>query len=230
MFQSGGDLIRRALVAHARKRKSNMYRCPVNCGGTRCDWPLAGRSGHAAWPATPLQIPVVESKRALLGQGSTALARSQSPGAGFAGYQPASTRIKRRRLNPKAKAGSVRLRRPVRRILFVSTWEYLKDQVLLDKARFHSCIEFSNASCPEVSALMKIVEEARQNQGKALLAHLNRSINQLAHACSAARADMDRTAGPRAGASAARSHRRRGREQGSRTTVWKHMSLRMCSF
>ena len=61
----------------------------------------------------------------------------------------------------------------------VSTWEYLKDQVLLDKARFRSCIEFSNASCPEVSALMKIVEEARLNQGKALLAHLNRSINLM---------------------------------------------------
>ena len=54
----------------------------------------------------------------------------------------------------------------------VSIWESLKDQVRLDKARFHTCIEFSNASCPEVSALMKIVEEARLNQGKALLAHL----------------------------------------------------------
>jgi hypothetical protein len=61
----------------------------------------------------------------------------------------------------------------------VSTWEYLKDQVLLDKARFHSCIEFSNASCPELSALMKIVEEARQNQGKALLGHLGISINLM---------------------------------------------------
>jgi len=30
----------------------------------------------------------------------------------------------------------------------VGTWEYLKNQVLLDKARFHSCIEFSNAPCP----------------------------------------------------------------------------------
>ena len=26
-------------------------------------------------------------------------------------------------------------------------WESLRDQVLLDKAHFHSCIEFSNASC-----------------------------------------------------------------------------------
>jgi predicted transglutaminase-like cysteine proteinase len=58
-------------------------------------------------------------------------------------------------------------------------WESLRDQVLLDKAHFHSCIESSNTPCPEVSTLMKIVEEARQNQGKALLGHLNRSINLM---------------------------------------------------
>jgi predicted transglutaminase-like cysteine proteinase len=58
-------------------------------------------------------------------------------------------------------------------------WESLRDKVLLDKAHFHSCIEFSNTPCPEVSTLMKIVEEARQNQGKALLGHLNRSINLM---------------------------------------------------
>jgi predicted transglutaminase-like cysteine proteinase len=61
----------------------------------------------------------------------------------------------------------------------VEIWEFLRDQVLLDKAHFHSCIEQSNNSCPEVSALMKVVEEARQNQGKALLGHLNRSINLM---------------------------------------------------
>jgi predicted transglutaminase-like cysteine proteinase len=61
----------------------------------------------------------------------------------------------------------------------VEIWEFLRDQVLLDKAHFHSCIEQSNSSCAEVSALMKIVEEARQNQGKALLGHLNRSINLM---------------------------------------------------
>jgi len=58
-------------------------------------------------------------------------------------------------------------------------WESLRDQVLLDRAHFHFCIEFSNTPCPEVSTLMKIVDEARQNQGKALLGHLNRSINLL---------------------------------------------------
>ena len=56
-------------------------------------------------------------------------------------------------------------------------WESLRDQVLLDRAHFHHCIESNNESnntdCASVSTLMKIVEEARQNQGKALLGHLN---------------------------------------------------------
>jgi predicted transglutaminase-like cysteine proteinase len=60
-----------------------------------------------------------------------------------------------------------------------AVWESLRDKVLLDKAHFHSCIELGNNSCPEVSTLMQIVDEARQNQGKALLGHLNRSINLM---------------------------------------------------
>src|ERR1700737_3404106 len=64
-------------------------------------------------------------------------------------------------------------------------WESLREQVLLDKAHFNSCIELITAPCPEVSTLMKIVEEARQNQGKALLGHLNRSINLMIKAAPA---------------------------------------------
>jgi predicted transglutaminase-like cysteine proteinase len=62
-------------------------------------------------------------------------------------------------------------------------WESLRDQVLLDRAHFHLCIESNNETnttdCAAVSTLTKIVEEARQNQGKALLGHLNRSINLM---------------------------------------------------
>ena len=58
--------------------------------------------------------------------------------------------------------------------------------MLLDKAHFHACVESNNESnntdCAAASTLMKIVEEARQNQGKALLGHLNRSINLLINA------------------------------------------------
>jgi predicted transglutaminase-like cysteine proteinase len=62
----------------------------------------------------------------------------------------------------------------------VEIWETLRDKVLLDKAHFHSCIESgSNTDCDSVSMLMKIVEEARQYQGKAVLGHLNRSINLM---------------------------------------------------
>jgi predicted transglutaminase-like cysteine proteinase len=58
-------------------------------------------------------------------------------------------------------------------------WKTLRDEVLLDKAHFHACIEASNESCPGVLTLMKIVDEAHQYQGIALLGHLNRSINLL---------------------------------------------------
>ena len=40
-------------------------------------------------------------------------------------------------------------------------WEFLRDQVLLDRAHFHHCIESNNKSnntdCASVSTLMKIV-------------------------------------------------------------------------
>jgi len=61
----------------------------------------------------------------------------------------------------------------------VAIWEFLRDQVLIDMRHIQSCVEFGNTSCQSVSTLMKIVEEARQNQGKALLGHLNRSINLM---------------------------------------------------
>jgi predicted transglutaminase-like cysteine proteinase len=61
----------------------------------------------------------------------------------------------------------------------VAIWEFLRDQLLLDKLHTQFCVEHSNTPCPEVSTLMKIVEEARQYQGKALLGHLNISINLM---------------------------------------------------
>jgi predicted transglutaminase-like cysteine proteinase len=59
----------------------------------------------------------------------------------------------------------------------VGIWETLRDKVLDDKLRIQSCGELSNESCPEVVKLMNIVAEARQNEGRALVGHLNRSIN-----------------------------------------------------
>lgn len=58
-------------------------------------------------------------------------------------------------------------------------WQFLRDQVTLDRTKIQSCVEQGNSSCPEVAALMKIVQQAQQNQGRALLGHLNRSINLM---------------------------------------------------
>src|SRR5262249_8192303 len=58
-------------------------------------------------------------------------------------------------------------------------WELLRNEVVLDKVQARLCRDSSDIACAGVSALVKIVEEARQNQGKALLGHLNRSINLL---------------------------------------------------
>jgi predicted transglutaminase-like cysteine proteinase len=59
----------------------------------------------------------------------------------------------------------------------VRIWETLRDKVLDDKLRIQSCDELGNESCPEVFKLMNMVAEARQNEGRALIGHLNRSIN-----------------------------------------------------
>src|SRR5437660_10534244 len=61
----------------------------------------------------------------------------------------------------------------------VAIWKYLRDQVLHDKLRIQYCVEFSKEPCAAVSKLMKVVEEAHENEGKALLGHLNRSINLM---------------------------------------------------
>ena len=58
-------------------------------------------------------------------------------------------------------------------------WEFLRSEMVLDNLEARFCLNSSGIPCPGVSTLVKIVEEARQNQGKALLGHLNRSINLL---------------------------------------------------
>ncbi len=61
------------------------------------------------------------------------------------------------------------------------TWRVLREQLYLDNLRISACVEFSKVACPPVSKLLEVVEEARQQQGKALLGHLNRSINLTIH-------------------------------------------------
>ena len=53
-------------------------------------------------------------------------------------------------------------------------WKSVRQQLLNERLQIAFCIE-----CPEVAELRSIVKEARQNEGKALLGHLNRSINLM---------------------------------------------------
>ena len=58
-------------------------------------------------------------------------------------------------------------------------WRDLRDRLYHDDLRIAACVEFSKAACPPVAKLFDVVEEARHQVGKALLAHLNRTINLM---------------------------------------------------
>src|SRR4029077_17905547 len=67
----------------------------------------------------------------------------------------------------------------IRTLLSLEYGNPLETKCCSIRLTFTLALSLSTAPCPEVSTLMKIVEEARQNQGKALLGHLNRSINLM---------------------------------------------------
>ena len=58
-------------------------------------------------------------------------------------------------------------------------WDSLRDQMKLEKAYFHECQESKDAQCPSIPALVQKLKEIGQNRGKALLGHLNISINLM---------------------------------------------------
>ena len=59
----------------------------------------------------------------------------------------------------------------------VKTWDLLRDKMLIEKGYFHKCLE--SKDCPSMSTLTQTLDEIRQYQGKALLGHLNLSVNQM---------------------------------------------------
>ena len=61
----------------------------------------------------------------------------------------------------------------------VRIWDSLRDQMKLEKAYFHECQESKDAQCPSIPALVQKLKEIGQNRGKALLGHLNISINLM---------------------------------------------------
>jgi predicted transglutaminase-like cysteine proteinase len=61
----------------------------------------------------------------------------------------------------------------------VAIWESLRQQMKLERAYFHACQGSKDAQCESIPALMQKLNEIGQNRGKALLGHLNVSINLM---------------------------------------------------
>jgi predicted transglutaminase-like cysteine proteinase len=59
----------------------------------------------------------------------------------------------------------------------VGIWQSVKDKMQLEKAHFHECLK--EPPCPSIFALAQKLDEIRQYRGKALLGHLNLSVNLM---------------------------------------------------
>ena len=61
----------------------------------------------------------------------------------------------------------------------VGIWKSLTDKMQLEKAYFHECLLLKEPPCPTISTLVQKLDEIRQHRGKALLGHLNLSVNLM---------------------------------------------------
>ena len=59
----------------------------------------------------------------------------------------------------------------------VKMWDLLRYEMMIEKGYFHKCLETKD--CPSIPALAQTLDEIRQYQGKALLGHLNISVNLM---------------------------------------------------
>jgi len=58
-------------------------------------------------------------------------------------------------------------------------WDSLRNKMRLEKAYFYECLQAKEDPCPLIPALEQKLDEIRQYHGKALLGHLNISINLM---------------------------------------------------
>jgi predicted transglutaminase-like cysteine proteinase len=61
----------------------------------------------------------------------------------------------------------------------VKRWNILREQMRLDDLIVSSCIEDETDSCTAARKLMDVVDEAQRYQGRAMIGHVNRSINLM---------------------------------------------------
>jgi predicted transglutaminase-like cysteine proteinase len=58
-------------------------------------------------------------------------------------------------------------------------WVLLRDKMQTENAYFHECLSPNESPCPSVPTLVQKLDEIRQHRGKALLGHLNISVNLM---------------------------------------------------
>src|SRR6516165_2370334 len=61
----------------------------------------------------------------------------------------------------------------------VGIWVSLTERMQREKVYFHDCLLPNESPCPAVPALVQKLDEIRQYRGKALLGHLNLSVNLM---------------------------------------------------
>jgi predicted transglutaminase-like cysteine proteinase len=59
------------------------------------------------------------------------------------------------------------------------TWDSLRKKMQAEKAYFHECLLLTQPPCPSISPVVQKLDDIRQYQGKALLGHLNISVNLM---------------------------------------------------
>ena len=63
--------------------------------------------------------------------------------------------------------------------LLAGIWDWLKDEMQLEKVYFHECLLLKEPPCPSIPKVVQKLDEIRQYRGKALLGHLNLSVNLM---------------------------------------------------
>jgi predicted transglutaminase-like cysteine proteinase len=61
----------------------------------------------------------------------------------------------------------------------IKTWNALREQIQLDDLIVSSCVENESDDCASARKLMEVVDDARQYRGRAMIGHINRSMNLM---------------------------------------------------
>jgi predicted transglutaminase-like cysteine proteinase len=64
-------------------------------------------------------------------------------------------------------------------IALVRIWDAVRAKMQVEKTYFHDCLVFEAPPCPSIPAIVQKLDDIRQYRGKALLGHLNITVNLM---------------------------------------------------